>query len=139
MALSTHRLNGSDKEPFTLEVDDWPWPSTVLWHLSRNLPGLRIIAKKSWALTDDYEAYFIFRGRLFVLYSPFAKIWVSLLGQPAEESLFSEVEATIQKYPWWAGLLLPITFFRYFFTPLNPPKGLVEAHESGGKGERHAV
>jgi hypothetical protein len=139
MALSTHRLGATDKEPFSLEVDDWPWPSTVLWHLSRKLPGLRIIAKRSWALTDDYEAYFIFRGRLFVLESPHAKIWVSIIGPSTDESIFREVEVAIQRYPWWAGFLLPITFCRYFFTPLSPPKGLVEAYESGAKEERHAV
>ncbi len=131
MSLHTHRLNGSDKEPFTLEFDGWPAPSTILWHLTGVLRGLRVIAKKSWALTDDYEAYFLYRDRLFVLYSPMSKVWISLIGQPADEALFAEVETAVQRFPWWKHVLIPITFFRYFFTPLNPPPGLVESHEGG--------
>jgi hypothetical protein len=127
MSLTTHRLGATDEEPHTLEVDDWVSGSNLLWHLS-SLPGLRVIAKKSWVLTDDFEAYFLYRDRAFVLYSPHAKMWISLMGQPPDEHLFAEVEARVKSYPSWKAFLILFSNARYFFKPFNPPARLVRPH-----------
>jgi hypothetical protein len=62
MTLKFTRLGGSPTEPFCTELTDWPPDVTSLSvHVSR-LPGLTLVAKKSWILTDDVELYFEFRG-----------------------------------------------------------------------------
>jgi len=127
MPLRTQRLRATEEEPNTLEVSGLAPASTMLWHLSR-LPGLRVIAKKSWALTDDFEAYFLYRGRLFVMSTPFVHVWISLLGQPTDEQLFSEVEKHVQHFSAWAYLLAPLAVVRYVFTPFNPPAELLQQH-----------
>ena len=96
-----------------------PFASPLLWHLTR-LRGLKVIAKKSWALTDDFEAYFTYKERLFVMETPFAKVNVVLLGLAADERLFSEVEAQVQNFPWYLLLLGPVALMRFFFLPFNP-------------------
>lgn len=129
MTLRTKRLGSSKAEPHCLEVENDIAPaSALLWHLNR-LPGLRVIAKKSWALTDDFEAYFLYQGRLFVVQTPFARVWVSMLGQPANESLFVEIEEQVRSFRSWTYLLAPAALVRYFVLPSNPPHDLLAAHE----------
>lgn len=128
MGLRTERLGASEFETITLEASaQFAFTSVLLWHLA-HLPGLKVIAKKSWALTDDFEAYFIYKGRLFVLQTPFVNPWVSLLGQPPDEQLFSEVESQVQSFPQWLHLLTPLAILRYIFTPFNPPLALLHQH-----------
>jgi hypothetical protein len=138
MGLKTHRLSGTVAEPFTIEIDNWVSGSNLLWHLSGALQNAQVIAKKSWAMTDDFEAYFLYKGRLFILYSPLAKILVSLIGQPADRELFEEVEAKVKSYPAWRAFLVAFAVARYAFVPSNPPPGFVEAHETG-RSQGHAV
>ena len=130
MTLRTERLRATEKEPCALEVSSQLAPaSTLLLHLAQ-LPGLRVIAKKSWALTDDFEAYFLYKGRLFVVYTPMVDVMVALIGQPADEQVFSEVEAQVQSFSGWSYLLAPLAIVRYFFLPFNPPPKVLAAHES---------
>jgi hypothetical protein len=75
-----------------LEVQQMlPLASPLLWHVAR-LRGVRVLAKNSYALTDDFEAYFTYGGRLFVMETPFARVNVALLGEVADEALFAQVE-----------------------------------------------
>ena len=104
-----------------------PAASVVLWHMAR-LPGTQVIAKKSWAMTDDFEAYFLYKGRLFVLETPFVNLWLSLIGQPADEPLFAEVEAHLQRFSHLMHIFIPFALLRYFFTPYNPPQELLREH-----------
>ena len=128
MSLSTTRLGGTDSEPFALEVKtQLSFASPLLWHVAR-LPGVKVIAKKSWALTDDFEAYFIYQDRLFVVETPFVNVWVSLLGQPADEAVFREIEARVQSFNAFTLLLLPLTLVWYLFFPYNPPRAVFEKY-----------
>lgn len=118
-------------EPLSLEVASELTPaSTLLWHVSQ-LPGLKVIAKKSWALTDDFEAYFLYKGRLFVMQTPFVNVWVSLIGEPPDEALFSEVESQVRRFSAWTYLLAPLAIIRFFFCPFSPSIRLLEQHTSG--------
>lgn len=120
VSLTTNRLGVTPEEPHTLEVREMlPVPSPLLWHLT-GLRGLRVIAKKSWALTDDFEAYFTYKGRLFIMETPFAKVNAVLLGSTPDEALFSEVEAQVQSFPWYLLVLTPIALLRFFVLPFNP-------------------
>jgi hypothetical protein len=130
MTLKTVRLAGAEKEPLSLEVSSQLVPaSTLLLHLSK-LPGLRIIAKKSWALTDDFEAYFLYKNRLFVIYTPMVNVWVSLIGQPADNQTFSEIEKQVQGFSPWLYTLAPFAIAKFFFLPSNPPPSLLAEHEA---------
>ena len=129
MSLLTKHLGGTDDEPVSIEVSGRSFtPSKLLWHLCK-LPGLKVVAKKSLALTDDYEAYFTYKGRLFVIYTPMVDVWVSLIGQPPDNEIFSEVEAHVQNYQssfYFTGLIASI---RFLFTPFNPSQKLLQKHE----------
>ncbi len=132
MALRTERLGATEKEPLSLEVaSQLVSTSGLVLHLELALSGVRVLAKKSWALTDDFEAYFTYKSRLFVVNTPFVNIWVSLIGPPADELLFGEVERAVQSYSSGRSFLGPVAFAKYLFLPFNPPRTLVEQHELG--------
>lgn len=141
MSLPTTRLGSTESEPHSLEVDiQLPSASILLWHLSR-LPGLQVVAKKSWAMTDDFEAFFLYKGRLFVMETPFVNVCVSLLGNPSDEQLFSEIENQVKGFNRWMMLLFPLAIVRYIFVPFNPSQNLLKRHgvaansqSSAGKG-----
>jgi hypothetical protein len=120
MALQTKRLGATEEAPLTLEVQSFLLAaSTLLLHIERT-PGVRVLAKKAWALTDDFEAYFTYAERLWVVQTPLSLIEVSLLGQPGDERLFSVIESRVQSYPWYMSLWAPIALLRYLpirFTP----------------------
>jgi hypothetical protein len=133
MVLKTIRLGATPKEPLSLEVASQLAPaSALLLHLER-LSGLKVLAKKSWAMTDDFEAYFLYKGRLFVMETPMVNVWVSLIGQPADEALFREVEAQIQSFSAWFYFLAPVAIAKYFFTPFNPSRTLLAQHEGAAR------
>lgn len=127
MALNTTRLGTSDDESHCMEVTQvfavTP-ASCLLWHLAR-MPGLQVIAKKSWVMTDDFEAYFMYKNRLFLMQTPFTNVWISMLGKPEDERLFFEVEAHVRQYSWTNLLLAPLAIARFFFKPFNPRKKLL--------------
>ena len=128
MGLRTKRLNGTETEPFSCEVQiQLPAASIVLWHMA-SLPGAQVIAKKSWAMTDDFEAYFLYKGRLFVLETPFVNLWLSLIGQPGDEPLFAEVETHLQRFSHLMHVLTPFALLRFLLTPYNPPQKLLREH-----------
>jgi hypothetical protein len=136
MSLETKRLGGSEREPLALEIQAaLPSASVVLWHLER-LRGVEVISKKSWVLTDDFEAYFLYKDRLFVLQTPFVMIWLSMLGQPVNESIFAELERHLQTFPIWTSLLFPLSLVKYLFKPHNPPSGVLYQHDPDALRER---
>jgi hypothetical protein len=130
MPLTFKRLGATQKEPLCIELD---WylisASALLWYVTR-LPGAKVLSKCSFAMTDEFCAYFLYKNRLFVMETPFSKIWVSLVGHPADEPLFAEIEARVSTYSFWVGLLWPLLFLRYIFVPFRPRSDLLEAHES---------
>ena len=128
MSLNVKRFNPGTATPHSCEVAiQLPAASIVLWHMSR-LPGAKVIAKKSWAMTDDFEGYFTYKGRLFVLETPFVNIELAMLGQPADQALWEEVEEHLKRFNNWLNFLSPLAFARYLLTPFNPPKALLQAH-----------
>ena len=136
MSLGITRFNGSEAAPHMCEVDvQLPSASIVLWHMAR-LPGARVVARKSWAMTDDFEAYFLYRDRLFVLETPFVNIELRMLGQPADAPLWNEVEAHLKNFSKWLVLLSPLAFARYLLVPFNAPESLLQAHGQTPAGPR---
>jgi hypothetical protein len=126
MALATKRLGSTLSQPHTLEVQSHlAGASSLLLHLEA-LPGVHVIAKKSFALTDDFEAYFTYRNRLWVMETPFSLVEIGLLGQPVDEGAFQEIERHAQKYSPLLFWLLPIAFARYLFVRPTPPRSVFQ-------------
>lgn len=79
-------------------------------------------------MTDDFEGYFLYKGRLFLLGTPFVNIELSMLGLPADDPLWSEVEGHLKNFNNWLNVFFPLAFARYLFVPFSPPKRLLQAH-----------
>ena len=79
-------------------------------------------------MTDDFEGYFLYKSRLFLLETPFVNVELRMLGQPADEPLWAEVEGRLKDFNLWLIVLSPLAFLRYFFSPFNPPSELLQAH-----------
>jgi len=121
MSLIIKRLGSSDNEPHTLEVQSFLLrASSLLWHMAA-LEGLIVLAKKSFAMTDEFGAYFVYKNRLIVMETPFSLINISMLGSSANETLFIEVEEHVKKYDRKMSFFGPIAFLRYLPTPANLP------------------
>ena len=75
------------------------------------------------------RGYFLYKGRLFLLETPFVNIELRRVGSPPDQVLYDEVEAHLKRFNNWLNLLSPLAFARYIFTPFNPPAELLEKHE----------
>ncbi|QSI76652.1 hypothetical protein [Niveibacterium microcysteis] len=128
MPLETRRLSPTRDASLALEVAQELAPaSTLMWHLE-SLNGLQVIAKKSWALTDDFEAYFLFRNRLYLMQTPVVDVWILQFGATPDESGFAEIEAAVQRFPSWKYALSVIPIAKYFFLPFNPSKEVLSRY-----------
>ncbi|MFO1253457.1 hypothetical protein [Inhella sp.] len=58
-------------------------------------------------------------------------VWISLIGPPADEALFREIEAQVRAFSAWLYLLAPLAVLRYARVPFNPPLPLLQQHERG--------
>ncbi|MCW5622889.1 MAG: hypothetical protein KIS79_17390 [Burkholderiales bacterium] len=127
MSLQTQRFKPTDSEPHSLEVKSYLLGASTLLLYLEMLRGVQVLSKRSWAMTDDFEAYFTYKGRMWVVATPFSKIEVSLLGQPADETIFREIEARVQAYPFVFSLLLPLAFLRYVIVRFTPSRAAFHA------------
>ena len=121
MLLGSKRLGRSAEEPFCTELSSsWPDATAVSVHL-RRLPGLSLVAKSSWILTDDVELYFEYRGYRFVIESPLARLWLTALSADAPEQVFREVEEHLLRYRTvWPHQYLAASL-RHLVLPRRPP------------------
>ena len=98
MPLPNQRLGATREEPFATELTGrWPDATALSVHLSR-LPDLKLVAKRSWPLTDDLELYFEYRGLPFVVESPFARLTLVALSPSTSERTYRELEDHILSY-----------------------------------------
>jgi len=109
-----------DEKRLNLTIEGFNYsPTNMLIHLER-IKGLKVIAKKSWFLTDDFEAFFTFKGYVFVLYTPFAEIEVETHSKGVPREVTLEVFEHVKNYKivWLHHSVLK--GFKYFFLPFNP-------------------
>lgn len=120
--LDLERLGATEEHPHAFEIarDDL-FATELLVHLER-LPGVEILAKLSYPVTDDCFAAFSYRGRVFEIDSPMARLQVSATrGCPL--GVFEDVEEHVRNFRrvslvafFWRG-------FRYTFgLPSFPPE-----------------
>jgi hypothetical protein len=114
------RLRHRSNCPPIVEVErDFLFASMVLVHIER-LPGVSVLAKKSWAISDSFEAYFTYKGHAFFMGIPFGCIMVAARDVTTPRELIEEIAEHIDKYRtvWPPQLLWAMA--RYFFLPYRP-------------------
>jgi hypothetical protein len=91
----------------------------MLAHIER-LPGVTVLAKKSWAMSDTFEAFFRYKQRVFFMGMPFGCIMVAARDADTPRELIDDLAEHIDAYRtvWPAQLLWAMT--RYFFLPSRP-------------------
>jgi hypothetical protein len=62
------------------------------------------------------------------MYTPYVNVWISLIGLPSNEDVFSDVEFHVRGFPNSYWLLAPFAIVRYLLFPFNPPKDLLAQH-----------
>jgi hypothetical protein len=94
-------------------------PTSMLVHIER-LPEAKVIAKKSWFLTDDFEGYIDYKGHRFLVETPFVEIEVIALNKETPTHIVREVLEHAEKYKWVNPFSFIFAMFRYLMLPFNP-------------------
>jgi hypothetical protein len=108
--------------PPIIEVDrDFLFASMMLAHIER-LPTVSVVAKRSWAIADSFEAFIEYQGWRFYMGIPFGCIMIAAQDPRTPQNLLDELAAHIDNYRtvWLGRFLWALT--RYFFLPLKPEK-----------------
>lgn len=92
-------------------------PISMLSHIER-LPRAKIVAKKSWFLTDDFEGFFTYKGLLFVVETPFVEVCVVDKDIPFD--IRDEVLNHAVSYKWVNTFRFTWAMVRYLILPFNP-------------------
>lgn len=125
MKLTIIRASDPTRGQYSLEIEEiapvTP-ASRLLWHIAQ-LPGVTVLAKKSWALTDDFEAYFTYKGQLFCLQTPFVNACL-VMRAPGDPVVFQEIEDHISQYRVPSALVSLLAVLRFFVLPFNLKPGL---------------
>ncbi len=88
----------SEGEDLSLTIKGFYYsPTRVLLHLER-LKGLKVLSKRSFFYTDEYEACFTYKGNTFVLFTPFSEIELEPDKKETPKEVTEEVFAHLEKY-----------------------------------------
>lgn len=107
-----------NKNGFTVEGTFFS-PISMLSHIER-LPSAKIVAKKSWFLTDDFEGFFTYKGFLFVVETPFAVVEVCVVDKDIPLDIRNEVLNHAVSYKWVNPFKFTWALVRYLILPFNP-------------------
>jgi hypothetical protein len=93
-------------------------PTSLVAYLRKN-KHIRILSKKSWFLTDDYQSEFSYKDELFVLYTPLDSVDISPLNKTITTTLAAELYEEIKQYKSVSILDVLKTWVWLFFLPSN--------------------
>jgi hypothetical protein len=107
-----------NKLPAIEIAEEFLFASTMLVHIER-MVGIKLLAKRSWAMSDSFEAIFVFRGYRFAMELYYGCITVSADSPTTPRELLDELAAHIDNYHtvWPTQLFWGIA--RYFFLPFK--------------------
>jgi len=121
MALQLARIRHHKDGTRSIEVEpEFLLASTLLVHIER-LGDVRVLAKKSWAMADMFEACFEFRGWRFLMDMPFGGITIAPIDPATPAVVFDELAAHVQAYRTVNPVQLVLAIARYFFLPRSAP------------------
>jgi hypothetical protein len=100
-------------------ADEFLFASTMLVHIER-LADVKLLAKRSWAMSDSFEAIFTFRGHRFAMQLRYGCIMIFAKEPATPLEHIEALAAHIDNYQtvWPTQLLW--AFARYFFLPFQP-------------------
>ncbi|MGP4846942.1 hypothetical protein ACTXGQ_22730, partial [Marinobacter sp. 1Y8] len=93
-------------------------PTSILAYVL-NITTTKVLAKKSWLLTDDYQAEFEYKGHVFVLCTPMDSVDIFPYDQSAPNEIIHELFNYIQNFKAPPFTKLITTFVKCFFLPWN--------------------
>ncbi|MBI9091636.1 MAG: hypothetical protein JEZ12_20695 [Desulfobacterium sp.] len=98
MPIKLKKLEGTEQEPYCIEIQgNWPDPTMILIHLER-LTGIKVLSKASSVFTDDVQIEYTYKGYPFVAESPFSYLLISAKSPNVPETIFEEVVNHIENY-----------------------------------------
>ena len=109
----------SNHLPIIEVAEEFLFASTLLVHIER-LVGVELLAKRSWAMADTFEAVFTYRDYRFAMELRYGRIVVFAKSPSTPRELIDALAAHIDNYHtvWPAQLLW--AFARYLFLPFKP-------------------
>ena len=113
------RLHSRRNAPPIIEIEpEFLFASIVLVHIER-LNEVHVVAKRSWIMSDSFEAIFEFRGHRFHMSLPFGSITIAALDPTTPPEMIEKLAAHIDGYHpvWPTQWLWALT--RYFFLPFR--------------------
>lgn len=93
-------------------------PVAILAHVLK-LESTKVLAQKSWILTDDYQAEFSFKGRVFVISTFMDSVDISPHDKNVPNELAKELYGHIKDYTNISFFQRLSTFGHCFFKPFN--------------------
>ena len=120
--MKFERLQGNEKQPFTIDMVSWPNCNGLLYHLEK-VAGINVLAKSSWFLSGDYFADFEYQGYRFEIETPLSTPWLSAT-EGCPEEVFEELLRYVNSYSHLKPLIGFIGFFRYLRLPAVANKSL---------------
>ena len=92
--------------------------SSLLRHLENTLK-IEVVSKKSWVLTDDFEAHFRFCDFRFVMCTPYVNVWIETENPDATYAVEVPAEA-VRNFQVPNIFSTVLSVMRYLLKPLNP-------------------
>lgn len=103
-----------------IEIErDFLFASMMLAHIER-LPTVIVLAKRSWAMSDSFEACFEHRNCRFIMKIPYGRIIIVTQNENTPIELLHEIAAHIDNYHTVWPTQLVWAMARYFFLPFKP-------------------
>jgi hypothetical protein len=105
------RLNGTDEEPFCVDMTSYPNCNGLLYYLEKSL-GIKVLEKSAWFLSGDYFAKFEFKGNIFEITTPLSSPLLSAK-KGCPEKVFAELLSGVEAYSFLNPTQGFIGYFRY--------------------------
>jgi len=99
--------------------EDYSYSATGVLTYARQNPDINVLAKKSWILTDDYQAEFVCKNCVFVLFASFDNICVSPYDSNVPSEIASELYGYLKSYVNPSLFSRVTTLFKCFILPFT--------------------
>jgi len=93
-------------------------PTAILTHIML-LPEVKVLAKKSWFLSGDYQAEFSYKENVFVLFSPWDSVDISPYDANTSDDIALELYQYIKTYSGITFTKCLSTKLKCLFLPFN--------------------
>jgi hypothetical protein len=121
MKFARLRQRGNDLPSIEI-AEEFLFSSTMLVHIER-LDGVTLLAKRSWAMSDSFEAIFAFHDHHFVMELRYGCIMIFAQEPTTPREHIDTLAAHIDRYHTVWPMQLLWAFARYFFLPFKSPPG----------------